>query len=178
MRNYTNFHFESSFKCSVHVCTYNRFIRLRSESKLFPQFSDYWKNWRWFIHHRIRYTAIWVTVRSPKVSSDWVTCRSVLLKQNCFRHFSMIGEMAQLVHKKSDKYGNNAVNNVQFLAQTDRFTTLRSQCIIRSHWFKMYVSWCAFFKAGIFFLVCILWNHKGPQYQLKKTLHFWWLEVE
>ncbi len=37
---------------------------------------------------------------------------SVLLKQNGFRHFSMIGELAQLVHKKSDKYGNNVANNV------------------------------------------------------------------
>ncbi len=31
----------------------------------------------------------------------------------------------------------------------------------------MYVSWCAFFKAGIFFSGLHFVNHKGPQYQLK-----------
>ncbi len=42
--------------------------------KLFPRFSDCWRNWstEWFIHHRIRYATILAHFQSEWLSGAWM----------------------------------------------------------------------------------------------------------
>ncbi len=69
---------------------------------------------------------------SLEVSFEWVTCRSVLLEPRTVSDSSVwFGELIQLVHQKEPVQNNRllwitdnkVVDNVQFLAQTDRFAS-------------------------------------------------------
>ncbi len=120
--------------------------------KLFPQFRECWRNWNseWVnlssfivqIHNYFWF--IWVTVRRLKVSFDWVTYRLLLEPWNVSDGSVKFEELVQLVYQKepvqkNDLFmnrtslrtvcrrlwitGNNVVNNVEFLPQTDCFAS-------------------------------------------------------